>query len=109
MIKIFQLLICSSISDQFETFILHVGRVHDFRAGHNFVSLAIKLVETKIHITFQSLLETRSLPSATLGKEQMAKPHPAKGSLPSAVCRALGKGFAECQDGTRQRRLAVSR
>ena len=53
MIKIFQLLICSSISDQFETFILHVGRVHDFRAGHNFVSLAIKLVETEIHITFQ--------------------------------------------------------
>jgi len=55
------------------------------------------------------LHSAKALPSATLGKEQTAKPHPAKGSLPSAVCRALGKGFAECQDGTRQRKLAVSR
>jgi len=55
------------------------------------------------------LHSAKALPSATLGKEQTAKPHPAKGSLPSVVCRALGKGFAECQDGTRQRKLAVSR
>ena len=48
----------------------------------------------------------KALPSATLGKEQTAKPHPAKGSLSSAVCRALGKEnwpsavdgvFAECR------------
>ena len=52
------------------------------------------------------LHSAKALPSATLGKEQTAKLHPAKGSLPSAVCRALGKEnwpsgvvgvFAECR------------
>jgi len=52
------------------------------------------------------LHSAKALPSATLGKEQTAKPHPAKGSLSSAVCRALGKEnwpsavdgvFAECR------------
>jgi hypothetical protein len=34
--------------------------------------------------------------SQTLGKEHSAKISSAKTSLPSAFCRALGKGFAEC-------------
>jgi len=33
----------------------------------------------------------------TLGKEHSAKPLTAKGSLPSATSRALGKGVAESQ------------
>jgi len=37
------------------------------------------------------------LPSATLGKDHTAKFQPAKRSLPSAIFRALGKGFAECR------------
>jgi hypothetical protein len=57
-----------------------------------------------------TLLETRSLPSACpyCTRQRLwrvphsAKPHPAKGSLPSAV------GFAECQDGTRQIKVTVT-
>jgi hypothetical protein len=37
------------------------------------------------------------LPSVTLGKEHSAKISSAKGSLPSAFFRTLGKDFAECQ------------
>jgi len=63
----------------------------------------------------QSLQQTRALPSAialdkegfALGKELSAYPFTAKASLPSAACRALGKGFSECHDGTRQRKAAV--
>jgi hypothetical protein len=33
----------------------------------------------------------------TLGKEHLAKISSAKGSLPSAFFRTLGKDFAECQ------------
>jgi hypothetical protein len=38
------------------------------------------------------LHSAKALPSVTLGKE-----HSAKGSLPSAFFRTLGKDFAECQ------------
>ena len=36
----------------------------------------------------------KALPSAALGKDHSAKKQPAKGSLPSAFCWALGKAFA---------------
>jgi hypothetical protein len=44
------------------------------------------------------------MPSVTLGKEHSAKISSAKGSLPSAFFRTLGKDFAECQKNTRQRK-----
>ena len=63
-----------------------------------------------------ALQQTRALPSAialgkegfALGKELSANPFTAKASLPSAACRALGKGFPECHDGTQQRKAAVT-
>jgi hypothetical protein len=39
----------------------------------------------------------KDLPSVTPGKGHSVAIIPAKTSLPSAFCRALGKGFAECQ------------
>ena len=42
----------SNIRDELETFILHVRRVDDFRACHDFASLAIKLVQSKAHLGF---------------------------------------------------------
>jgi hypothetical protein len=42
----------SNIRDDLETFILHVRRVDDYRACHDFASLAIKLVENKAHLLF---------------------------------------------------------
>jgi len=54
------------------------------------------------------LQETTALPSAALGKGSSANFKSAKGSLPSAFYRALGKGFAECLlGGTRQRKVTV--
>jgi hypothetical protein len=41
--------------------------------------------------------DAKPLPSVTLGKEHSAKISSAKGSLPSAFFRTLGKDFAECQ------------
>ena len=56
-----------------------------------------------------ALQQTRALPSAiALGKELSANPFTAKASLPSAACRALGKGSPECHDGTQQRKTAVT-
>jgi hypothetical protein len=43
------------------------------------------------------LHSAKALPSVTLGKEHSAKISSAKGSLPSAFFRTLGKEFAECQ------------
>ena len=43
------------------------------------------------------------MPSATLGKDAPSNLFTIKLALPSAKSRALGKGFAECQAGTRQR------
>jgi hypothetical protein len=48
------------------------------------------------------------LPRAALGKAASAKTRSAKPSLPRAVYRALGKGFAESQRGPRQRKGAVN-
>ena len=53
---------------------------------------------------FNTLLQTGSLSSAALGKEQSAKNPSAKVSLPSAIYRALGKAFAECHVSTRQKK-----
>ena len=49
------------------------------------------------------------LSSATLAKEPPLNPLPAKAALPSAKFWALGKGFAECRAGTRQRFDTVGR
>ena len=43
---------CSNRRDELETFILHVTRVDDYRACHDFASLVIKLVENKAHLAF---------------------------------------------------------
>jgi len=43
---------CSNIRDELETFILHVRRIDDYRACHDFTSLAAKLVENKAHLAF---------------------------------------------------------
>ena len=44
----------------------------------------------------------KASPSATLGEDPPANPHPVKASFPSAENRALGEGFAECRAGTRE-------
>jgi hypothetical protein len=48
----FSIVDCSNIRDELETFILHVRRVDDYRACHDFASLAIKLVDNKAHLAF---------------------------------------------------------
>jgi hypothetical protein len=50
----------------------------------------------------------KALPRAVLSKAVSAKTRSAKPSLPRAVYRALGKGFAESQRGSRQRKGAVN-
>jgi hypothetical protein len=50
----------------------------------------------------------KALPSVALGKGDTAEENTAKGTLPSAFCRALGKDFAECQPRTRQNCSAVT-
>jgi hypothetical protein len=46
--------------------------------------------------------------SFALGKDPPAKNTSAKKSLPSVFYRALGKDFAECNLGTRQRKVVVT-
>ena len=65
--------------------------------------------ECLLHSAKAALHSAKSLPSATLGKEPPSNPLPVKAALPSAKFRALGKGFAECRAGTRQRFDAVGR
>jgi hypothetical protein len=48
----FSIVDCSNIRDDLETFVLHVRRVDDYKAYHDFASLAIKLVENKVHLAF---------------------------------------------------------
>jgi len=55
-----------------------------------------------------TLPSAKPLPSAALGKEPPVKNPSAKNSLPSAFYRALGKVFAECNLGTRQRKVTVT-
>jgi hypothetical protein len=50
----------------------------------------------------------KPLPSVALGKEPPVKNASAKNSLPSAFYRALGKDFAECKHGSRQRKVTVT-
>jgi hypothetical protein len=50
----------------------------------------------------------KPLPSVALGKEPPIKNTSAKNSLPSAFYRALGKDFAECKHGSRQRKVTVT-
>jgi hypothetical protein len=50
----------------------------------------------------------KALPCVALGKGHSEKKWPAKQPLPSAICRALGKGFAECRSSTRLRKGAVT-
>ena len=65
------------------------------------------LCRVQLHSVKKALHSVKPLPSAALGKELSAYLFTAKASLPSAACRALGKGFPECHDGTRQRKAAV--
>ena len=53
-------------------------------------------VECQGHLAKPNLHSAKALPSAALGKGHSAKNGPAKVSLPSVFCRALGKAFAEC-------------
>ena len=57
--------------------------------------------ECQLHSAKACLHSVKPLPSVTLGKDHSAKPLTAKGALPSANFRALGKEFAECL-GARQ-------
>ena len=65
--------------------------------------------ECQLHSGKAELYSGKPSPSATLGEDPPANPHPAKASFPSAENRALGEGFAECRAGTRERFDAVSR
>ena len=65
------------------------------------------LCQVQLHSAKKVLYSAKPLLSAALGKELSAYPFTAKASLPSATCRALGKGFPECHNGTRQRKAAV--
>jgi len=55
-----------------------------------------------------ALPSAKPLPRAALDKESPVKNPSAKNSLPSAFYRALGKVFAECSLGTRQRKVTVT-
>jgi hypothetical protein len=50
------------------------------------------------HSAKPRLHSAKALPSVTLGKGHSVVIMSAKTSLPSAFCRALGKGFPECQE-----------
>jgi len=54
-----------------------------------------------------NLRSAKALPSATLDEGLIAKKRSAKAPLPSVICRALGKAFAERQGGVRQRKVAI--
>jgi hypothetical protein len=58
----FSIVDCSNIRDELETFILHVRRVDDYRACHDFASLAIKLVDNKAHLAFPLVYRIIELP-----------------------------------------------
>jgi hypothetical protein len=49
------------------------------------------------HTAKANLHSANALPSLTLGKERSVNCTSATTSLPSTICRALGKDFAECQ------------
>ena len=51
--------------------------------------------ECQMHSAKPGKHSVKSLPSVTLGKDHSVKPLTAKGTLPSAFFRALGKDVAE--------------
>ena len=61
-----------------------------------------------MHSAKATLPSAKPLPSAALGKEAPVKNLSAKNSLSSAFYRALSKVFAECNLGTRQRKVTVT-
>ena len=61
-----------------------------------------------MHSAKATLPSAKPLPRAALGKEPPVKNPSAKNSLPTAFYRALGKVFAECNLGTRQRKVTVT-
>jgi hypothetical protein len=65
-------------------------------AGFSLIKCVQKPRMTR-HSAKTILHSAKALPSVTLGKEHSAKISSAKGSLPSAFFRTLGKDFAECQ------------
>ena len=84
-----------------------------FQSVHTFVLALCKhysrrvLCRVQLHSAKKALHSAKPLPSAALSKELSAYLFTAKASLPSAACWALGKGFPECHDGTRQRKAVV--
>jgi hypothetical protein len=65
------------------------------------------LLESASYSAKPILHSAKNLSSATLGKKHSPKKITAKISLLSVFFWALGKGFAECQVNTRQRKVAV--
>ena len=70
--------------------------------GFNFFAQCLR------HSAKADIHSTKALSSVTLGKGHSVNSLSAKTSLPSALYWALGKGFAECQSDTRQRKVAVT-
>ena len=60
------------------------------------------------HSAKADIYSAKPLPSVTLDKGRSVNSLLAKTSLPSALYRALNKGFAECQSDTRQRKVAAT-
>ena len=77
------------------------SRLHIYTAGFSF------FVECLRHSAKADIHSTKPLLSVTLGKGRLINSLSAKTSLPSALYRALGNGFVECQSDTRQRKVAV--
>ena len=67
-----------------------------------------RFAECLMHSAKATLPSAKPLPRAALGKEHPVKNPSAKNSLSSAFYRALGKVFAECNLGTRQRKVTVT-
>ena len=65
-------------------------------------------VECLRHSAKADIHSAKPLPSVTLGKGRSVNSLSAKTALPSALYRALGKGFTECQSDTWQRKVAVT-
>ena len=64
---------------------------------------ATRFAECPMHSAKAPMHSANPLLSTTLGKEAPSNIFTVKPALLSAKSRALGKGFAECQAGTRQR------
>jgi hypothetical protein len=72
--------------------------VHHDRSKHIDVTTGIAFFAECLRHSAKAILHSaKALPSVTLGKEHSANISSAKGSLPSAFFRTLGKDFAECQ------------